>query len=249
MIGFLIHCLYLACILAIGQLLVYLFTLIQQQKRPKPRFNQPKRHQVRKRVPPRDSKGSTDWDTAVWKAKLEKQINYPSRQPSPPPVIKRSLPLEPVKPPDLQPVIESVEPELIEQPEVPFVQEVELPQPVEVLESRPILESVESEVIKQPQVHQEPEPPCQPLQPPQPVVHPETVGYSQRELSQPVKFSKSAARSSVSWKVKNRLNTLINGDMKTADRLLESTRLRNPERSEQWVWEKVIFDLERDRRA
>ncbi|GAP99129.1 hypothetical protein NIES2104_56870 [Leptolyngbya sp. NIES-2104] len=35
--------------------------------------------------------------------------------------------------------------------------------------------------------------------------------------------------------------------MKMIDRLLIHTRSRNPDRPEQWIWEKVICDLERDR--
>lgn len=46
-----------------------------------------------------------------------------------------------------------------------------------------------------------------------------------------------------------KLFALVNGNRKVAARLLETTRDRNPSRSEQWCWEKVIYDLERDRRA
>lgn len=47
--------------------------------------------------------------------------------------------------------------------------------------------------------------------------------------------------------LRKRLFILVNGDMKTANRLLEHTRQSNSLQSEQWVWEKVIYDLERDR--
>lgn len=46
-----------------------------------------------------------------------------------------------------------------------------------------------------------------------------------------------------------RLRAMLNGDVQTMTRLLERARERNPGRSEQWIWEKVIFDLERDRRS
>ncbi|MBW4690423.1 MAG: hypothetical protein KME27_01510 [Lyngbya sp. HA4199-MV5] len=57
-----------------------------------------------------------------------------------------------------------------------------------------------------------------------------------------------AAKQPVSSKVQNQLLNLVNGDMKAANRLLEHTRKTNPHQPEQWVWEKVIYDLERDRR-
>jgi hypothetical protein len=45
-----------------------------------------------------------------------------------------------------------------------------------------------------------------------------------------------------------RIMTLLNGDAATAQRLFETARLRNPGESDQWCWEKVLWDLERDRR-
>jgi len=42
--------------------------------------------------------------------------------------------------------------------------------------------------------------------------------------------------------------TLLNGDAATAQRLFETARLRNPGESDQWCWEKVLWDLERDHR-
>jgi len=50
-----------------------------------------------------------------------------------------------------------------------------------------------------------------------------------------------------SKQVQQKLLTLVNGDSQTANRLVEHTRKTNPLQAEQWVWEKVIFDLERDR--
>jgi flagellar basal body-associated protein FliL len=43
------------------------------------------------------------------------------------------------------------------------------------------------------------------------------------------------------------LLTLVNGDKALATRLLLSIRLRNPQRSKSWCYEKVIYDLKRDR--
>jgi hypothetical protein len=51
---------------------------------------------------------------------------------------------------------------------------------------------------------------------------------------------------SVSGKTRSELSRLC-PDRDIADRLLFGTRERNPEKSEQWVWDKVIWDLERDR--
>jgi flagellar basal body-associated protein FliL len=43
------------------------------------------------------------------------------------------------------------------------------------------------------------------------------------------------------------LLTLVNGDKALATRLLLNIRLRNPQRSKSWCYEKVIYDLKRDR--
>jgi len=40
---------------------------------------------------------------------------------------------------------------------------------------------------------------------------------------------------------------LLQGDAAAADRLIESVRRQNPGQGEEWCWEKVIFDIERDR--
>lgn len=53
--------------------------------------------------------------------------------------------------------------------------------------------------------------------------------------------------SKVSAITQNKLYRLTHGDVKMIDRLLIHTRSRNPDRPEQWIWEKVICDLERDR--
>lgn len=52
----------------------------------------------------------------------------------------------------------------------------------------------------------------------------------------------------VSREVQNKLLSMVNGDSRMADRLLDHARKHNAHRTEQWVWEKVIYDLERDRR-
>ncbi|MFE4105567.1 hypothetical protein [Almyronema epifaneia] len=42
---------------------------------------------------------------------------------------------------------------------------------------------------------------------------------------------------------------LTNGNRAVAQRLVDRVRDQNPGRSEQWCWEKAIYDLQRDRRA
>lgn len=44
-----------------------------------------------------------------------------------------------------------------------------------------------------------------------------------------------------------RLICLLNGDISTAERLFNHANLRYPGRSNSWVLEKVLYDLERDR--
>jgi hypothetical protein len=44
-----------------------------------------------------------------------------------------------------------------------------------------------------------------------------------------------------------KLIRLLGGNQKTINRLLEQSRFKNSDRPEQWHWEKVLYDLERDR--
>lgn len=59
---------------------------------------------------------------------------------------------------------------------------------------------------------------------------------------------KKEPQTTVDYKTQERLYTLVRGDMKAARRLLNGVKERNPRRSNQWHWEKVIYDLERDKR-
>ncbi|NEP15703.1 MAG: hypothetical protein F6J97_02235 [Leptolyngbya sp. SIO4C1] len=54
---------------------------------------------------------------------------------------------------------------------------------------------------------------------------------------------------SVTRATRQQLMRLVNGNRAVADRLVERVRSQNPDRSEQWCWEKAIYDIERDRRA
>jgi hypothetical protein len=64
-------------------------------------------------------------------------------------------------------------------------------------------------------------------------------GRSQRLLSQ---FSNAAM-------LPKRAINLLNGDLNTAGRLFIEVRTMNPDKSEQWCWERVILGLQRDRSA
>ncbi len=46
--------------------------------------------------------------------------------------------------------------------------------------------------------------------------------------------------------LRQRLFVLVKGDWELAERLLTQVRSNFPGRSEDWYWEKVIYDLERD---
>lgn len=47
--------------------------------------------------------------------------------------------------------------------------------------------------------------------------------------------------------LKDKLLSLVNGDQRTAQRLLTNCKRNNPGRSEAWYLDKVIYDLHRDR--
>lgn len=55
--------------------------------------------------------------------------------------------------------------------------------------------------------------------------------------------------STSSQQLHNKLIRLLRGDRKAAHRLLEHVRQMHPGRSERWYYEKVIYDLQRDRRS
>ncbi|MEM7065649.1 MAG: hypothetical protein AAF572_21100 [Cyanobacteria bacterium P01_B01_bin.77] len=68
----------------------------------------------------------------------------------------------------------------------------------------------------------------------------------------PIRFavpSLPTGSASVSRTTRQRLMRLVNGNQSVAARLVQRVRSQHPERSEQWCWEKAIYDIERDRRA
>ncbi len=52
----------------------------------------------------------------------------------------------------------------------------------------------------------------------------------------------------VKWETQAKVQNLVK-DRGAIDRLLNHARLNNPGRTDQWYWEKVLWDLERDRRV
>ncbi|MGB3668849.1 MAG: hypothetical protein WA783_05970 [Phormidesmis sp.] len=53
----------------------------------------------------------------------------------------------------------------------------------------------------------------------------------------------------VSRSTRAQLLRLVGGNAAVAQRLVSDVSDRNPGRTEQWCWEKAIYDIERDRRA
>ncbi len=62
-------------------------------------------------------------------------------------------------------------------------------------------------------------------------------------------FAERRQQDKVDPKLRKRTIALMNNDMQRIDRLLANTRQRNPGQSEQWYWEKILYDLERDHRG
>jgi hypothetical protein len=58
-----------------------------------------------------------------------------------------------------------------------------------------------------------------------------------------------------SWKQKSQVDpdtrrraiVIAGHDMERIERLLDNARRNHPDRPEQWYWEKILYDLERDR--
>jgi hypothetical protein len=53
----------------------------------------------------------------------------------------------------------------------------------------------------------------------------------------------------VTHKIKSKLEKLCGNDYRLAQRLVDGIRINHPDRSEQWCWEKAIWDMERDRHS
>jgi hypothetical protein len=53
----------------------------------------------------------------------------------------------------------------------------------------------------------------------------------------------------VRGRTQQQLLRLVGGNRAVAERLVEQVQLRHPNHSEQWCWEKAIYDIQRDRRS
>ncbi len=53
----------------------------------------------------------------------------------------------------------------------------------------------------------------------------------------------------VARSTRKQLMNRVGGNAAVAQRLVSDVQQRNPGRTEQWCWEKAIYDIERDRRA
>ena len=67
-------------------------------------------------------------------------------------------------------------------------------------------------------------------------------------LFQEIQKSKTVRGKKLDRSLDKQLLTMLNGDKKTVLRLLRNARKNNPGKSYLWYHEKVIRDLERDRR-
>lgn len=84
--------------------------------------------------------------------------------------------------------------------------------------------------------------------PPRPNAVKKSLPPSQAKPLPPPKLQLQPPKtSSISSETKRRLLRLVNHDQRVADRLIEHAKQKYPNQSEQWIWDKVIFDLERDR--
>ncbi len=66
-----------------------------------------------------------------------------------------------------------------------------------------------------------------------------------RRTSEPTTAPTRPVRS----RTERELLRLVGGNRAVADRLVEQVQLRNPQHSEQWCWEKAIYDIQRDRHS
>jgi hypothetical protein len=62
-------------------------------------------------------------------------------------------------------------------------------------------------------------------------------------------FDNWMANSTVDPEIRRRAIILAGHDMDRIERLLEAARRNSPSESEQWYWEKILYDMERDRRV
>jgi Zn-dependent protease len=78
-------------------------------------------------------------------------------------------------------------------------------------------------------------------------VHPTSRNKESRKFGSSIK-NRADLTNQVDPKTRQRLIVMAGHDMKRIERLLGSVRRNNPNRSEQWYWEKILYDMTRDRR-
>ncbi len=67
--------------------------------------------------------------------------------------------------------------------------------------------------------------------------------------ARPVRKNESRGNRNRSDRLEEKLLTMVGGDRSVATRLLVNVRFKYPQKSKTWCYEKVIHDLQRDRRA
>ncbi len=76
--------------------------------------------------------------------------------------------------------------------------------------------------------------------------HPTDKAYSPVPDRVDVKPPKRSQK--VTRQIKSKLEKLCGSDYRLAQRLVDGIRIDHPDRTEQWCWEKAVWDMERDRR-
>lgn len=74
----------------------------------------------------------------------------------------------------------------------------------------------------------------------------ERAKRQQRKAPKPQ--TRKSRRESADPRLWKQLMTMLHGDKAAATRLIEHERMRNPDKSEKWLLEKAIWQLQRDRR-
>lgn len=62
-------------------------------------------------------------------------------------------------------------------------------------------------------------------------------------------YKQTTSKSRINPETRRRTIILAGHDMERIERLLDSARRHQPDQEEQWYWEKILHEMERDRRA
>lgn len=77
--------------------------------------------------------------------------------------------------------------------------------------------------------------------------HTRPIDKSDQPVPDQVSTETPKRSSTVTRQIKSKLEKLCGSDYRLAQRLVEGIRVDHPDRSEQWCWEKAVWDMERDR--